>query len=100
MSTLPSDAVPVVKLPEMLPGQPSVATVRRWIRDGAGGVRLSSIKLGGRRLVSLTAAERFCEQCTTAAEPQLPPTRKREPTVRGREKQIRKSEAICEADGC
>ena len=99
MNVLPRDAVRIVDLPALLPGNPSLATVRRWARSGIAGERLPSFKLGGRRYVDgLHAVEQWRQRCEMAAQPP-PPARKRKTTVGARQKQIREAEALLSRDG-
>ena len=47
------------------PSRPHAATIVRWMLTGvAGGLKLESVKVGGRRYTSREALERFIERCT------------------------------------
>ena len=46
------------------PTHPSVPTVWRWALKGLQGVRLESLKIGGRRFTSLEAIDRFAARLT------------------------------------
>ena len=47
------------------PGKVHVSTIVRWMLTGiAGGLKLESIKCGGRRYTSREAIARFAERCT------------------------------------
>lgn len=49
------------------PGKVHVSTIIRWMLTGvAGGLKLESIKVGGRRYTSREALERFAERCTNS----------------------------------
>ena len=41
-----------------------VATLHRWAANGAQGVKLETVKIGGIRFTSVQALERFVEACT------------------------------------
>lgn len=43
-----------------------VSTLHRWCSRGLKGVRLESLKLGGRLVTSVEALQRFAERCSTA----------------------------------
>ena len=65
----------------------------RWRLRGIRGVKLETIKIGGRRFTSAEALARFIEQSTAAADGLPLPTR----TNRQREAAIRRAER--ELDG-
>ena len=50
------------------PGKPHISTVWRWIREGCNGVRLRTIKVGGRRYTSHEALAKFFSEVTEASE--------------------------------
>lgn len=53
--------------------KPHISTIWRWCLKGCKGVRLESVCLGGRRMVSAAAIDRFIDDCTrrqTAPEAQ------------------------------
>jgi hypothetical protein len=53
--------------------KPHISTIWRWCLKGCKGVRLESICVGGRRMVSAAAIDRFIDDCTrrqTAPEAQ------------------------------
>jgi len=41
------------------PGRRSLATIMRWVLKGVHGVKLETIMIGGRRLTSTAAMDRF-----------------------------------------
>ncbi len=43
-----------------------VATLHRWASRGVRGVRLETVRLGGMRVTSVEALQRFAEQVTAA----------------------------------
>ena len=51
-----------------LPGRPSLATLHRWRLNGVGGVKLETVKVGGRRFVSRQALQRFIDDLTAAQD--------------------------------
>ena len=51
---------------KLVPGKPHPATIWRWCRDGANGVRLAFIKSGARIVVSERALIEFLERSTQA----------------------------------
>lgn len=71
-----------------LPGKPHKNTIVRWSLNGVKGVRLETIMLGGRRMTSREALQRFIERTTAAANGETPPTR----TARQRQSAIRQAE--------
>ena len=65
--------IPVREVPSHLPTSTAgqkvhVATVWRWIKRGCRGVKLETLLLGGSRLTSLEALQRFAERTTAAAD--------------------------------
>jgi len=58
-----------------LPGRPHVATIHRWIARGVRGVRLEAGLLGGKRITSVEALQRFLDSLTGAEDtgPKPPP---------------------------
>lgn len=42
-----------------VPGTPHPSTLNRWARAGIGGVKLETVKVGGRRYTSIEAIQRF-----------------------------------------
>lgn len=58
-----------------------VSTLYRWCSRGVRGVRLESLRLGGRVVTSVEALQRFAERCSVANsthEPQPASRRQRE----------------------
>jgi hypothetical protein len=66
------DAIPIRRVPELLPGNPTLITVYRWIRHGIDGVKLPSIRIGGRRFVRRSDLQAFVERMTDASAPRPP----------------------------
>ena len=58
------NSFPVSEIHSLFPGNPSLATVWRWMREGVPGadgkrIRLASYKVAGRRYVTRDAVEKF-----------------------------------------
>src|SRR3954466_8086388 len=51
-----------------LPNKPNLTTLSRWRTRGCRGVRLETLLLGGRRVTSSQALERFFTAVTAAAD--------------------------------
>lgn len=51
-----------------LPGNPHLSSLHRWRLHGVKGIRLESVKVGGKRFTSVEALHRFTEQTTAAAD--------------------------------
>jgi hypothetical protein len=71
-----------------IPGRPHVSTLHRWRQKGVRGVKLETLLVGGRRMVSREALERFFTNITAAAENDAPSAR----TPRQRERAIAQAE--------
>jgi hypothetical protein len=78
-----------------LPGRPHVSTLHRWRMRGIRGIKLETTKLGGKRLTSREALQRFADRTTAAASGE--PTPVRTPAQRARE--IAQAERECERMG-
>lgn len=85
---MPLNEVPRLKwLPTRRGRRTHVSTLRRWARDGRGGVRLESVLVGGIRCTTVEALHRFFERTTAqrdgdvtasvAAEPTRTPSQQR-----------------------
>jgi hypothetical protein len=62
-----------------LPDRPHVSTVHRWRMRGINGIKLETIRIGGRRYTSQEALDRFIGAITSAVdglEPAKPTSRK------------------------
>lgn len=55
---LTENLVPLVQAGRHLPQRPHRSTLRRWAYQGIDGVRLETVKLGGRRYTSLESLQR------------------------------------------
>ena len=66
---------PAIK--KLHPAHPSLATIWRWSLKGLRGVRLETIKVGGRRYTTLEAIDRFSARLTDLQTPDKAGTPKR-----------------------
>ena len=73
---------------QSLPGQPHISTLARWRSRGIHGVKLTTVKIGGRRMVAADELQRFIEAVTCAADGQATPIR----TSKQRQKSIEAAE--------
>lgn len=80
---------PVNEAPKHIPGRPSQASVWRWVLQGCGGIKLESTLIGGRRLTSTEAIQRFADARTAQANGEPVPSR----TPRQRQAAIDRAEA-------
>jgi hypothetical protein len=78
-----------------LPGRPHISTLQRWRQRGVKGVKLVTIKAGGRTLVAVEELERFIAATTAAAAGQPQPIR----TARQRERAIMAAERELAGEG-
>jgi hypothetical protein len=72
-----------------LPTRPHICTVHRWRLRGIGGVKLDTVKIGGRRFTSLEELDRFIAATTAAANGEQPSRR----TPRERQRAVEQAEA-------
>ena len=66
---------PINQAPKHIPGRPSQASVWRWVLHGVGGIKLDSCLMGGRRLTSTEAIQRFADARTAQADGTPVPSR-------------------------
>lgn len=52
--------------------RPHAATLHRWRIRGIAGVRLETTCLGGKRMTSVEAVRRFCDQVAAAKDGEAP----------------------------
>ena len=63
---------PLTRAAEFVPGRrPNASTIYRWVLKGIRGVRLETLLVGGCRLTSREALERFFRATTVAADAAL-----------------------------
>ena len=79
------------------PGRPNLSTLHRWRLAGVRGVRLETLLIGGRRVTSAEALQRFAEATTAAADGSGMFTLSR--TSRQRQRDIERAEAELERAG-
>jgi hypothetical protein len=51
---------------QLLPGRPHISTLHRWRLRGVRGIRLETVRVGGRRFVSTDALAKFIDETTKA----------------------------------
>ncbi|TWU27923.1 DUF1580 domain-containing protein [Novipirellula artificiosorum] len=56
---LTEDVIPLKDVPAELPNRVDVSSVWRWAMRGVGGIRLETVKVGGKKLTSRQAVTRF-----------------------------------------
>lgn len=85
----------ITEAAKLFPGRPHVATIWRYVHTGVRGLRLETIKVGGKRFTSHEAVERFIERVTAAADGREIPVR----TAKQRARDIARAEAELAAYG-
>ena len=80
---------------KLLPGRPHISTWHRWRTRGVHGVKLATVKIGGRRMVAADELQRFIEGVTAAADGQSTPVR----TSRQRQQSIEAAERELAREG-
>jgi hypothetical protein len=68
-----------------LPRRPHISTLHRWRLRGVRGIKLETVLVGGARLTSQQALQRFCDRVTAAANGEPPPQTVRTPAQRERD---------------
>lgn len=76
------DLLPFRKAASILPGRPDISTLHRWRTKGVRGIRLATVRIGGRRYVSRDALVKFSEQITSLVDGETSPSTT--PSVRRR----------------
>lgn len=64
--------IPIRQLPRHIPGRPHLSTIFRWLSRGVRGIRLASVRVGGRRFVSPAQIENFIAAVTSAGAESSP----------------------------
>ncbi len=59
----------IVEAAQRLPGRPHRNSVRRWMQQGCNGVKLRSVRFGGKRLTTDAWIEEFTQAVTAATTP-------------------------------
>jgi hypothetical protein len=67
-----------------LPGRPHISTIHRWRLRGIRGIKLETCLIGGRRVTSAEALQRFSAAVTAAANGEPLPETARTPKQRAR----------------
>lgn len=83
--------IPITDAPKHIPGRPALMTVYRWMKRGVSGVRLESLRIGGRRFTSMEALSRFFHETTAAAdrrEVSAEPTHRRSVAIERAEREL------------
>lgn len=62
------DLVPFPDAPSIVPGRPDISTLHRWRTKGVRGVRLVTVRIGGRRFVSRKSLEQFSARLTAVVD--------------------------------
>ena len=86
-----ADLIAIRDLPGLLPGRPSLPTIYRWISRGIDGIRLASVRVGGRRFVNKAALVAFVEALSAD-----PPGKRIEPAGAARRRTARQAESVKE----
>jgi hypothetical protein len=71
-----------------LPGRPHISTLHRWRLTGIKGVKLRTVRVGGKRMVDRISLQEFIDAVTAAADGE--PIRSETP--RQRERAIERAE--------
>jgi len=77
--------------------RPHPSTLHRWRLRGIAGVRLTTVRCGGKRLCSIESVRRFLEEVTAATDGPQPSTATR--TNRQRQAAIDRADAKLDALG-
>lgn len=56
------DAVTLTQAVDFVPGRPNISTLWRWATKGVRGIRLATVIIGGRRMVTPRALEDFLQR--------------------------------------
>jgi adenosylmethionine-8-amino-7-oxononanoate aminotransferase len=95
INTSSENVINITQAANQIPGRPHRATVWRWILNGLHGIRLESVKVGGRRFTSEEAIERFIARTTAVANGEQPPACTRQE----QERAIRSAEQVVREHG-
>ena len=74
--------ISLVEAAGQYPGRPHISTIFRWGDRGVCGVRLETVRCGGRRCTSHEALDRFTQRVTAAADGQSIESRSTTPRQR------------------
>lgn len=67
------DLIPFPEAPSNVPGRPDISTLHRWRTKGVRGVRLETVRIGGRRFVSRGSLRSFVLRLTAAVDGTIAP---------------------------
>lgn len=59
LNLLAEDMIPLKEVRDELPGRIDISTIWRWAQRGVGGIKLETVKIGGKKLTSRQALTRF-----------------------------------------
>lgn len=62
------ELIPIERVPKILPGNPNISTIHRWRTKGVLGIRLHSVRVGGRRMIPRESLLAFISAITTAVD--------------------------------
>lgn len=62
------DLIPIERVPKILPGNPNISTIHRWRTKGVLGIRLHSVRVGGRRMIPRESLIAFISAITAAVD--------------------------------
>lgn len=77
-----------------IPGHPHLSSLHRWRLHGVKGIKLETVKVGGRRYTSVEALHRFSEQTTAAADCRPVPPRSARQRKRSIEQAMREVDCL------
>lgn len=63
--------VPISRASNLFPGNPHPNSIRRWAEKGLGGVKLRTMKFGGKRLTCDEWCSDFCRRVTANSDYEL-----------------------------
>ena len=62
------ELIPIERVPKILPGNPNISTIHRWRTRGVQGIRLRSVRVGGRRMIPRASLIEFISAITAAVD--------------------------------
>lgn len=68
---MPTDYITLSQAAQELPGQPHLVTLHRWATRGIKGVKLGTIRVGGRRLTTKEDIDLFLSRLNETDEERL-----------------------------
>jgi len=61
LDLLTEDLIRLNEVPKVLPRRVDVSTAWRWAMRGVGGIKLETVKIGGKKMTSRQAVTRFIQ---------------------------------------